>query len=98
MSQDPNDHLLLQIRGAVAEYERSLITERLRRGRQQKYRAGLLLPWTEPPYGYTQDPDHPRSPDGVRLDPVAAALVAEMYAWYLEGGQSLSGVAKQMMA
>ncbi len=98
MSQDPNDHLLLQIRGAVAEYERSLITERLRRGRQQKYRAGLLLPWTEPPYGYTQDPDHPRSPDGVRLDPVAAALVAEMYAWYLEGGQSPSGVAKQLMA
>ena len=36
MSQDPNDQLLLQIRGAVAEYERSLITERLRRGRQQK--------------------------------------------------------------
>jgi site-specific DNA recombinase len=33
MSQDPHDHLLLQIRGAVAEYERSLIAERMRRGR-----------------------------------------------------------------
>src|SRR5579884_668353 len=31
MSSDPNDQLLLQIRGAVAEYERSLITERMRR-------------------------------------------------------------------
>jgi len=33
MSQDLNDQLLLQIRGAVAEYERSLIAERMRRGR-----------------------------------------------------------------
>jgi site-specific DNA recombinase len=33
MSQDPHDQLLLQIRGAVAEYERTLIAERMRRGR-----------------------------------------------------------------
>ena len=46
MSQDPHDQLLLQIRGAVAEYERSLIAERMRRGRLQKYQAGSLLPWT----------------------------------------------------
>jgi site-specific DNA recombinase len=32
MSSDPNDQLLLQIRGAVAEYERTLISERMRRG------------------------------------------------------------------
>jgi site-specific DNA recombinase len=43
MSQDPHDQLLLQIRGAVAEYERSLIAERMRRGRRQKYQAGGLL-------------------------------------------------------
>lgn len=34
ISQDPNDQLLLQIRGAaVAEYERELIADRTRRGR-----------------------------------------------------------------
>src|SRR3954452_16737104 len=49
MSDDPHDHLLLQIRGAVAEYERTLIAERMRRGRLAKLRAGLLLPWTYPP-------------------------------------------------
>ncbi|QET91458.1 recombinase family protein [Roseomonas mucosa] len=32
MSDDPHDHLLLQIRGAAAEYERTLIAERMRRG------------------------------------------------------------------
>lgn len=42
MSHDPHDQLLLQIRGAVAEYERTLITERMRRGRQRKLAAGLL--------------------------------------------------------
>src|SRR5215467_11115707 len=42
MSQDPHDHLLLQIRGAVAEYERTLIAERMRQGRQMKLRADIL--------------------------------------------------------
>ena len=44
MGRDPQDQLLLQIRGAVAEYERTLIAERMRRGRQIKLRAGCLLP------------------------------------------------------
>ena len=51
MSQDPHDQLLLQIRGAVAEYERTLIADRMRRGRQAKLRSGQLLPWSVPPYG-----------------------------------------------
>ena len=45
LGQDPPDHLLLQIRGAVAEYERTLMAERMRRGRQMQLRAGILLPW-----------------------------------------------------
>src|ERR671926_1357482 len=59
MSQDPHDQLLLQIRGAVAEYERSLIAERLRRGRLRKLQAGLLLPWTVAPYGYRLGVERP---------------------------------------
>ena len=68
MSDDPHDHLLLQIRGAVAEYERTLIAERMRRGRLAKLRAGTLLPWTYPPYGYRLSPDRPRDPRGVTID------------------------------
>ncbi len=44
LGDTPHEHLLLQIRGAVAEYERTLIGERMRRGRLARYRAGLLLP------------------------------------------------------
>jgi site-specific DNA recombinase len=69
----------------VAEYERTLIRERMRRGKLAKYKAGLLLPWTYPPYGYQTDPDRPRDPDGVRLDEAKAAVVAEIFAMYLDG-------------
>jgi len=96
MSQDPHDQLLLQIRGAVAEYERTLITERMRRGRLSKYRAGVLLPWTRPPYGYRVNPERPRDPTGVRLDPAEAAIVAEIFAEYLKEGVGLISLAKHL--
>src|SRR6266702_4106568 len=84
MSADPHDQLLLQIRGAVAEYERTLITERMRRGRHARLRAGTLLPWTRPPFGYRLDPGRPRDAAAVRVEPGEAALAAQLFDWYLE--------------
>jgi site-specific DNA recombinase len=98
MSDDPHDHLLLQIRGAVAEYERTLIAERMRRGRLAKLRAGLLLPWTYAPYGYRLSPDRPRDPRGVILDPAEAAVVAELFALYRGQGTSLMQLAMHLDA
>jgi DNA invertase Pin-like site-specific DNA recombinase len=43
ISDDPGDQLLLQIQGAVAEYERALLGERFRRGKLQKARAGQFI-------------------------------------------------------
>src|SRR3954471_17101597 len=40
ISDDPHDQLLLQVRGAVAEYERALPGERSRRGELQEAGAG----------------------------------------------------------
>jgi site-specific DNA recombinase len=94
MSQDPHDQLLLQIRGAVAEYERTLITERMRRGRQRKLEAGVMLPWTRAPFGYRVDPDHPRDPAGVRIEEAEAAIVREMFAWYAEEAHSFCSLAR----
>jgi site-specific DNA recombinase len=96
MSEDPHDQLLLQIRGAVAEYERTLIAERMRRGRLAKLKAGLLLPWTRAPYGYRLDPDRPRDPAGVRVDEAEAAAVREMFRWYADEASSLYRLAKKL--
>jgi site-specific DNA recombinase len=92
MSRDPHDQLLLQIRGAVAEYERTLIAERMRRGRLAKLRTGTLLPWTRVPYGYRVDPNRPRDPAGVCIDPAEGAVVQHRFVRYLEPGATLEGV------
>ena len=97
MSQDPHDQLLLQIRGAVAEYERILIAERMRRGRQMKLKAGALLPWTIPPYGYRSAPDRPRDPSGVQIEPVEGAIVRELFSRYLEDKGTLLSLAKHLL-
>src|SRR5438552_5914869 len=96
MSSDPHDQLLLQIRGAVAEYERTLITERMRRGRQAKLRAGTLLPWTTPPFGYRLDPERPRDAAAVRVEPGEAVLVAQLFDWYLENQATVYRLARRL--
>ena len=98
MSDDPHDQLLLQVRGAVAEYERQLITDRMRRGRLAKLRSGQLLPWSRAPYGYLLDPDHPRDPNGLQINPVTAAIVQQIFAWYTDPRLHLTlyGIAKRL--
>jgi site-specific DNA recombinase len=98
MRDAPQDQRLLPIRSAVAAYERPLIAERMRRGRQATLRRGQLLPWTRAPYGALLAPARPRDASRVRLDPVHAAVVEHMFAGYTDAGQapSLSQVAKRL--
>ena len=98
LSQDPHDQLLLQIRGAVAEYERTLIVERTRRGRLTKLKAGSLLPWTQPPYGYRTDPDRPRDPRTVRIDQAQGVIVQEIFTRYLQTDVTLYSLALELHA
>ena len=55
ISDDPHDQLLLQIQGAIAEYERAVLAERFRRGKLQKARAGQWV-GGRAPYGYRYVP------------------------------------------
>src|SRR5690349_1434036 len=96
MSQDPHDQLLLQIRGAVAEYERTLITERMRRGRLRRLQAGTLLPWSRPPYGYRLDPERPRDPTGVRLNETEAAVVHDLFARFTDEGTPVTALVQHL--
>jgi site-specific DNA recombinase len=98
LTDDPHEQLVTQIRGAVAEYERTLIADRMRRGRQARLRSGQLLPWTRAPYGYRLHPERPRDPAAVQVDPVAAAVVQELFVAYAAGGVTLHALAAQLTA
>ena len=47
----PHGQLLAQMQGMIAEYERSQITERTRRGRLHKARKAEFMPWAYRIYG-----------------------------------------------
>jgi site-specific DNA recombinase len=98
LSDDPHEQLVAQIRGAVAEYERVLIADRMRRGRLARLRSGQLLPWTRAPYGYRLHPERPRDPAAVQIDPVAAVVVQELFAAYAAGGVTLHALAAELTA
>jgi site-specific DNA recombinase len=97
MSQDPHDQLLLQIRGAVAEYERALIADRTRRGRLAKLRTGQLLPWIHTPYGYRCDPQYPRDPARLRVEETEASVIRQIFTWYGHDGLSIHAIAARLM-
>src|SRR5215218_838607 len=98
LRDDPHEQLVTQIRGAVAEYERTLIADRMRRGRQARLRSGQLLPWTRAPSGYRLHPERPRDPAAVGLDTVVAAVVQDLFAAYAAGGVTLHTLAAQLTA
>lgn len=52
LGQSPEDELLLQVQGMVAEYERAKILERSRRGKRHAARSGAVSVLVCAPYGY----------------------------------------------
>jgi len=52
LGQSPEDELLLQVQGMVAEYERAKILERSRRGKRHAAQSGRVSVLSGAPYGY----------------------------------------------
>src|SRR4051794_41874328 len=52
IGQTPEDTLLLQLQGMFAEYERTRMIERSRRGKRHLAQAGVGSVLTRAPYGY----------------------------------------------
>ncbi len=52
LGRSPEDELLLQVQGMIAEYERAKILERSRRGKRHKAQAGSVSVLAGAPYGY----------------------------------------------
>jgi len=95
ISEDPHDQLLLQIQGAIAEYERAVLGERFRRGKLQKARAGL---WTfgKPPYGYRYIPKQDGVPGHLVIDEVEAEVVRMLYRWLIEERVTVRQILKRL--
>lgn len=97
ITEKPEDRLLVQMQGVFAEYERTKILERTRRGRLHKARTGGSIPWWVAPYGYrfVVGPDRIRRAE---IEPVEAEWVRQAYAWVLEESLSARQVAKRLNA
>jgi site-specific DNA recombinase len=48
----PEEHLLVQFQGMIAEYERAQNAERSRRGKRYRAKAGMVNVLSGAPYGY----------------------------------------------
>jgi len=95
ISEDPNDQLLLQIQGAIAEYERAVLGERFRRGKLQKARAGYYLAG-KAPYGYRYIPKRDDAPGYLVVDEAEAEVVRLVYGWLVEEQMTVRQLLKRL--
>ncbi len=96
ISNDPEERLLLQMQGVIAEYERAKIIERTRRGRLFKARQGRFLLWGTPPYGYRYQPVSSGQPGYAVINEEEAELVKHIFNWCVEEGLSAYKIAKRL--
>ncbi len=89
------DHLLLNIQGAISEYERAKILDRTRRGTKHAVKNGQVL-GSNPPYGYRFVPkskDHPATYD---IDEKEAETVKTIFAWFIKEKLTGTAIAKRL--
>ena len=93
-SDSPEEALLVQFQGMIAEYERAQILERTRRGKAHRARSGTINVLSGAPFGYryVRKSEHAEA----RYEVVAheAAIVAELFARYADGGVAIGELAR----
>jgi len=94
----PHGHLLAQMQGMMAEYERSQIADRTRRGRLHKARKAEFLPWAYRAYGYRYIPKHAGLPPRVEIHPEQAEVVRDMFRWLIQEQSTTRQIVKRLNA
>jgi len=94
----PEDALLVQFQGMIAEYEKAQIIERTRRGKAHRARSGVVNVLSGAPYGYryVRKSDHAQA----RYEPVEPqdSVVRELFRRYTEDGLSIADLARWLTA
>ncbi len=96
--ETPEDEMLLQFQGMIAEYERALIMERTRRGKAFRARAGVVNVLGGAPYGfcYVRRSDICEARYEVVED--EAQIVREVFRRYTEDQVPIGGLARWLSA
>jgi DNA invertase Pin-like site-specific DNA recombinase len=86
----PERKLMQHIQGAIAEYEHAQIRERTARGRRGRAQAGV--PFQRSPLGYRYVPTEKKK-GHYEIDPEEAALVLQIFQWYVTDGLTIEQIA-----
>src|SRR5664279_576931 len=97
-SDSPEDALLVQFQGMIAEYERAQILERTRRGKTHRAKAGTVNVLSGAPFGYryVRKSDHAEA--RYEIVPHEAAIVAELFGRYADGGVAIGELTRWLTA
>src|SRR6201982_3365397 len=93
-SGTPEDQLMLQFQGMIAEYERAQILERSRRGKRHRAKAGEVSVLGGAPYGYRYIRKTSEAPARYEIDAAEAEIVRLVYDKDTLGGLRIGAIAR----
>ena len=94
--ETPEEQLLLHFQGMIAEYERSMIVERSRRGKRYKAKQGRVNVLCGAPYGYEYHRVSEHGDARYEINPREAAVVKQVYGWYTQQAESIAGIVRKL--
>lgn len=92
----PEDQLLVQFQGMIAEYERAQIAERSRRGKRHRAQQGSINVLSGAPYGYRYVKKSDTSAAYYEVIEFEAAVVRMVYEAYTQRGLSINAIARML--
>jgi site-specific DNA recombinase len=94
----PEDQLLVQFQGMIAEYERAQIAERCRRGKRHRAHQGAVNVLSGAPYGYRYVRRTETSVAAYEVLAAEANVVRQVFTRYTERGESINAIARWLNA
>jgi site-specific DNA recombinase len=96
LGKTPEDNMLLQMQGMVAEYEREKIMERCRRGRLHAARQGRVSVLGKAPYGYRYVSAREAGVAQYNVHLPEAAVVQQIFQWVGAERMSMGQVCRRL--
>ena len=94
--ETPEERLMLQFQGMIAEYERAQIAERTRRGKRHRAKAGCVNVLCGAPYGYRYIKKSEHSQAYYEIVEAQAEVVRKIFIWCTQELWSIGAIARQL--